>query len=76
MAGMSGMAVVGGGMMEDGAAGASVEATDTEDAGTNIPPSTGRRSSCCSAETSPAWDIARSAEIAPGGAEDGCKKIC
>ena len=34
------------------------------------------RSFCCSAETSPAWDIARSADSAPEGAEDGCKKSC
>ena len=27
-------------------------------------------------DTSPAWDIARSAGRAPDGAEDGCKKNC
>ena len=57
-------------------AGASVVETDADGSAGNNPPSTGMGSSCCSAENSPAWDIARSAEIAPVGAEDGCKKFC
>ena len=69
----SGGDVVGG---DDGAGVVSVNETDTEDAGSNNSPSTRRGSSCCSAETSSAWDIARSAAGAPDGAEDGCKKIC
>ena len=59
----------------DGAGIASVDATDAKDVGSDITPFTRRGSSCCLAETSPAWDIARSAEIAPEGAEDGCKKF-
>ena len=46
-----------------------------ESAGSKSDPSTRWGSCRCSTETSPAWDIARSAERAPDGAEDGCKKI-
>ena len=47
-----------------------------ESAGSKSDPSTRWGSCRCSTETSPAWDIARSAERAPNGAEDGCKKFC
>ena len=75
MAGMSGMAALGIGGAAKVSAGASVVVTDAMDSAGNNTPSTGLGISCCSAENSLAWDIARSAEFAPEGAEDGCKKF-
>ena len=65
---------VGGGI--DGAAVASVATVCSDDTGSKNTPFTSGGNCCCSAETSPAWDIARSVERAPDDAEDGYKKVC
>ena len=56
-------------MVDDGDDGAGGKS-----AGSKSNPSTRWGSCRCSTETSPAWDIAISADKAPDGAKDGCKK--